>query len=716
MQQDEYEQPKQTNALNVIKANENEEKNAAVMSFDRFYCDGSFLKLLHETLQKHAGKLNKGAVKLALNPHGIAYLFERLQAALSPRYAQDGSGRIDGWTIRQSVPNGMVAFDFLDSPMVSPLAQVPRQTAPQVGHLDVLKLSTLLHEAKYLKITNDAFTQIPLSPVLHLEIFSAMTSLELHQIPSKMLSHLLCFPRQLEILHYNKGTLTSPLDLLGNRSWPCLQTLKITHSGMSDWYQDMDTFTPALCVLDCSDNALKEVTALMAPTTLTTATFSHNKLQKFTLRDTYQTLTTLLLSHNPLKDLASLPIKSLPVLQVLDLSYNLFADLNAVSTLSALKLVELHLKGNPIARYPDFRRHVLFYLGDRVELDDTPWTGIELESMQYRRHQAADQHGYPILPPADPQLRPRHAVIDERIVLQPFRKHSASRQRVESAWSDNSVVSSAIDTEDFVIVSPSHRSRSASYYVDEFMRDLAEEEEGMDDEVILPSSPVTRMASGIAIQLFLTMEEADSLDLPISQEGIPAVIHVHSSKLVEMIDSGHVLTRPLASLRCFALTSTVQSMTLKLGFRHLPSVAYQIVNHTDLILIIQPLHDILCRKAVVGLKCLSCQSFILIRECTKRGIIQIRKCWICNSANVRECSKDQVPQRLNDMGVVLSTPAAMVQEERYEGAGFTLSPEYDEVIEDDMILVATDVSIKEIKLQWHQDEESNVAYYRTLAS
>ena len=130
---------------------------------------------------------------------------------------------------------------------------------------------------------------------------------------------------------------------------------------------------------------------------------------------------------------------------------------------------------------------MLFHVGPRVELDGAPWTGTELESMRYSRHHGSntrtDALGYPLLPTTfGPRLRPRPAAIEDTFVLAPLPKPMAkasARPRVESGWSDNSVVSSV---DDFVVVTPTHRARAGSYYVDEFLRDLAAEEDGSDDE------------------------------------------------------------------------------------------------------------------------------------------------------------------------------------------------------------------------------------------
>ena len=91
---------------------------------------------------------------------------------------------------------------LFECPVLSPMAGDGASDLDQapIGHLDVLKLSTLLHEAKVLKVSHDAASQRRPCPDLHLEIFSAMTSVELRETPAETLPSLACFPRQLEVL------------------------------------------------------------------------------------------------------------------------------------------------------------------------------------------------------------------------------------------------------------------------------------------------------------------------------------------------------------------------------------------------------------------------------------------------------------------------------------------------------------------------------------
>ncbi|RHY33283.1 hypothetical protein DYB32_001747 [Aphanomyces invadans] len=171
---------------------------------DRFYGDGSFLKLLQETLQKNAGMLKDGLVKLALTPVAIAYLNDRLHTTLCPKRAtvqlfvtspitlqfKDNSGRIDGWTIRGTTNSQ--SFRRVLSPRKSDAFNDP-DVAP-VGHLDVLKLSTLLTEITCIKVTGT-----PDQTVVHFNIFPRLKRIELLRTSMVVLDQLACFTMQLEV-------------------------------------------------------------------------------------------------------------------------------------------------------------------------------------------------------------------------------------------------------------------------------------------------------------------------------------------------------------------------------------------------------------------------------------------------------------------------------------------------------------------------------------
>ena len=74
------------------------------------------------------------------------------------------------------------------------------------------------------------------------------------------------------------------------------------------------------------------------------------------------------------------------VWQDLDVSFNRIDATSEIAALRALPLLRsLVVKGNPVARRPDLRREVMFFLGDALELDGVPWTPAEVASMQHCR-------------------------------------------------------------------------------------------------------------------------------------------------------------------------------------------------------------------------------------------------------------------------------------------------------------------------------------------
>ncbi|RHY64620.1 hypothetical protein DYB30_003103 [Aphanomyces astaci] len=211
------------------------------IDFDRFYGDGSFLKLLQETLQKNASVLKQGVVKLALSPIAIAYLNDRLHATLCPKRATDNSGRVDGWTIRESAHTH--SFLRVVSPRKRDIfnddALVP------VGHLDVLKLSTLLTETTCVKVTGTHEQPSLSMAVVYFNIFPSLKRIELNRLPVTALDQLACFVAQLEHLDMSFNALDDLAEVSGLSQVRQLQTLKLRGNplaGFPDYRRQVHDF------------------------------------------------------------------------------------------------------------------------------------------------------------------------------------------------------------------------------------------------------------------------------------------------------------------------------------------------------------------------------------------------------------------------------------------------------------------------------------------
>ncbi|KAH9076040.1 hypothetical protein Ae201684P_012530 [Aphanomyces euteiches] len=694
---------------------------ASAIEFSGFYGDGSFLKLLQETLQKNASVLQKGTVKLALSPVAIAYLNDRLHSTLCPKKAADYSGRIDGWTIRERPRTE--PFRHVLSPKTSDIFK-DADTVP-IGHLGVLKLSTLLTEVTYLKVTTGA-EPLPTSLKVHFILFPNLNRIELRTLPAESLEQLACFVNQLEILQAAECTLDSPHTLLHHGTWTQLAALKLTKCQIEEWSPRDMLLAPSLKHLDCSHNKLERLEDFPSPLTLETANFGYNQLKQLNLQHSFLVLKRLTLRHNRLDSIQALPWSHMPNLKHLDLSYNELDDLSSVDVLDQLKQLEsLLLQGNPLAKYPDYRRQVLFYLGEKVELDEMEWSWTEMDSMRFSRHYKGTKGplDYPYLAPKPAQLQARVVKIYEPNVLDIA---ANKKPRTQSAFSEVSVAStrSRSATSEHEEVVP--KDRSSSYHVDEFLRDLADEESPEEhppsesENIRPPSTP------GVPMTIFLSMDQAESLDLPLSREGIAGLVHVTPTKLLEYFPGGAIVQRYRANLLCMALfTSESSQMTIQLGFRNRPTVAYKVSDKSAVEPIIRAMHESLTEKCIIAFKCKACSALVVSREKRRPNpsgepfVLSVHRCWVCNSSNGREFAGGKILQCYIDLGLhVVETQPNKPRVLETNQQGFIFEVEYDEIaVRDEVIWIVTDTSMKEMKVNavdGEDDIHADMAKYRQL--
>jgi len=195
---------------------ENVTSSGQHVDLDTFYFDGTFLKMLLETLQKNVIALESEKLKLALTTECVEYLSERLNQALSPKRS-NVTGIIQGWTIHaanyssngriKTLPFENISNDLKMQTILSPHT-VTRQYSDSSdsfqttssGHLDVLKLSTLLKEIKCMKLTESKKnSQIQQGYSYAIDIFPSLVMLEILDTPESTLKKLHVFSNQLEV-------------------------------------------------------------------------------------------------------------------------------------------------------------------------------------------------------------------------------------------------------------------------------------------------------------------------------------------------------------------------------------------------------------------------------------------------------------------------------------------------------------------------------------
>lgn len=333
-----------------------------------------FLAHLQRALLERVEMLDQSF--LVLRARQVSCAAARLHEALEPKRDVD-TRLIQAWTIQPQSHRKVKAG----------------------GHLEVLKLSTIFREVQRLRLHQLATASR--APVA-LEIFPSLRALEVLHTPVAALRHVHYFARQLRFLHIEQTDMVALEQVLT----PSTSNDGSTHGTDVVW-RTLETLQINCCELltvDMSVNQLRVVRHL---------DLGWNRIQAFDepLVAASSSLEVLLLCHNKLRTVP--PIQSLQRLRELDLSVNQITSLRGLETLRALealdvshnsvdrmtdvellvgltKLRRLVLQHNPIARRPDYRREVLFYVGDSVELDREPWSAAELLSMKNSRQCSAE--------------------------------------------------------------------------------------------------------------------------------------------------------------------------------------------------------------------------------------------------------------------------------------------------------------------------------------
>ncbi|CAI5715353.1 unnamed protein product [Peronospora destructor] len=303
--------------------------------------DEAFLKTLEETLQQHAGTLLEQHF-LVLSASQVELLALRLHDVLVPK--RDAESRvIQAWTIQ-------------------PQLQLKVKAS---AHIQVLKLSTILREVRRLRVHQFQSFETPSSHI-EVDIFPSLKIIEALNMDVLRLRHVHYFARQLKELHIEHTDAKTLRQLLAPEDTKVLWTklLKLH--------------------LNCCWNKINKFDSNMTTKSLEVLNLCHNQLKIVPPIQALRGLRELDLAVNQLVSLKGLEI--LKTLERLDVSHNLIDDITEVELLTRLpRLMCLKMEFNPIARRPDYRREVLFYLGESIELDGHRWSEPEISSMKNRR-------------------------------------------------------------------------------------------------------------------------------------------------------------------------------------------------------------------------------------------------------------------------------------------------------------------------------------------
>ncbi|KAF1330347.1 Serine/threonine-protein kinase 11-interacting protein, partial [Globisporangium splendens] len=344
-----------------------------------------FLKRLEETLQQRMEFLDQSF--LVLRAKQINYVALRLHEALEPKRDAD-TQLIQAWTIQ---PQVQMKFKMNT-------------------HIQVLKLSTIFREVKCLRLHQ----QSGVRTAIEMEIFPSLRSIEALQTQITALQHVHYFARQLRFLHVEQTEMDALRQVLApshaeNKSdpvvpWRCLKVLQLNCCALPSVDKSVNQLE-VIKQLDFGWNEIQKFEVPLLTPTLEVLNLCHNLLREVPPIQSLERLRELDLSVNKIKSLRGL--EALVSLEVLDVSHNLLDRITDVELLVPLhKLHRLVLQHNPIARRPDYRREVLFYLNEGIELDGTEWSAAELLSMKKSRrlqtvldnNESALSWGEPVVP------------------------------------------------------------------------------------------------------------------------------------------------------------------------------------------------------------------------------------------------------------------------------------------------------------------------------
>ncbi|CAI5701722.1 unnamed protein product [Peronospora effusa] len=331
------------------------------LAIDEAFNEETFLKTLEEVLQHHVTRLEHHF--LVLSTSQIALLAGRLHDVLVP--TRDAASRvIQAWTIQ-------------------PQLQLKVKAS---AHLQVLKLSTILREVQRLRVQEVPRFETP-SRHIEVDIFPSLRMLEVLHMDVQRLRHVHYFAQQVEALHIEHTDAKILTQLLAPDEkkvvWTKLSTLHMNCCTL-ELVDESVNFLTAIRTLDLGWNKINKFDSNMTTTSLEVFNLCHNQLKFVPPIQALRGLRELDLAVNQLVSLKGL--ETLKALERLDVSHNLIDDITEVELLTRLpRLVYLKMEFNPIARRPDYRREVLFYLGEPIELDGHRWTEPEISSMEHRR-------------------------------------------------------------------------------------------------------------------------------------------------------------------------------------------------------------------------------------------------------------------------------------------------------------------------------------------
>ncbi|CAH0479238.1 unnamed protein product [Peronospora belbahrii] len=334
------------------------------ISIDEVLDEETFLTMLDEILRQSMTHFDHAC--LILSTSQVDVLARRLHDALVPKRDQE-TCLIEAWTIQ-------------------PQVQVKTKSS---AHIQVLKLSTILRQVERLRVYKSwSFERWETIPI-QMDIFPSLCVIETLHMDMMELQYVHYFAKQLKELHIEHTSETITLkqllapEKMTTPCWTKLTKLQMNCCTLKAVDQSV-SLLKTIRTLDLGWNKIDTFDSNVTTESLEVLNLCHNQLNIVPPIHELRRLRELDLSVNQLVSLKGL--ETLETLERLDISHNLIDDIEEVELLTRLqKLRYLKMEFNPIARRPDYRREVLFYLGELIELDGHCWSEPEISSMKNRR-------------------------------------------------------------------------------------------------------------------------------------------------------------------------------------------------------------------------------------------------------------------------------------------------------------------------------------------
>ncbi|KAH1029238.1 serine/threonine-protein kinase 11-interacting protein [Dendroctonus ponderosae] len=241
--------------------------------------------------------------------------------------------------------------------------------------VDLQFLLDLVKSTVALKVVPDASPDPLASPIVNLQRFQSLKSLEIQKLDLRNIVGIQQLRARLEDLTsmHNLEHIADILDKCGGDcsqvdrfNWSELKRLNLSHNRIRDVEPIFDA-TPWLQVLDLSSNEIGKLDPIEHLPNLKMLNLSFNKLEaapRFKGPVTRR-LQTLKLNNNFLEDISGL--STLSNLQQLDLAQNCLIDHNVLLSIAQIgSLYCLDLRGNPISFHRQHRTLTCNYLNKNV--------------------------------------------------------------------------------------------------------------------------------------------------------------------------------------------------------------------------------------------------------------------------------------------------------------------------------------------------------------